>query len=311
VKILFTGGSSFTGHWFITELARAGHEVVATFRSPRDGYSDVRKTRVDSLVTICRPVFQCSFGSERFFEQVEAGEHWDALCHHAAETADYKSPDFDTLAAVESNTRGVEAALTALARRGCRRLVITGSVFENDEGAGSEELPAFSPYGLSKALTAQIFRYHAGIRELRLGKFVIPNPFGPLEEPRFTSYLARSWYEGKTPVVNTPVYVRDNIHVSLLSKAYRQFVEKLGTGHGLEKIGPSGYVESQGAFAGRLAAAMSPRLGIPCPLELCEQEEFPEPRVRINTDVLDADELGWNETEAWDELGEYYRATFA
>ena len=140
---------------------------------------------------------------------------------------------------------------------------------------------------------------------------MIPNPFGPLEDPRFTSYLARSWFEGKTPAVSTPAYVRDNIHVSLLSKAYRHFVENLGTGPGLEKINPSGYVESQGAFAQRLAAAMSPRLGIPCPLELREQEEFGEPRVRINTDVLDADDLGWNESNAWDELGEYYRATFA
>ena len=33
MKILFTGGSSFTGSWFIRELAAAGHEVTAIFRS--------------------------------------------------------------------------------------------------------------------------------------------------------------------------------------------------------------------------------------------------------------------------------------
>ena len=32
MKILFTGGSSFTGMWFIRELAAAGHEVTAVFR---------------------------------------------------------------------------------------------------------------------------------------------------------------------------------------------------------------------------------------------------------------------------------------
>jgi len=32
MKILFTGGSSFTGYWFIKELVAAGHEVVAAFR---------------------------------------------------------------------------------------------------------------------------------------------------------------------------------------------------------------------------------------------------------------------------------------
>ena len=33
MKILFTGGSSFTGSRFIRELAAAGHEVTAIFRA--------------------------------------------------------------------------------------------------------------------------------------------------------------------------------------------------------------------------------------------------------------------------------------
>lgn len=32
-----------------------------------------------------------------------------------------------------------------------------------------------------------------------------------------------------------------------------------------------------------------------CPLELLEQTEFPEPRVRMNTDPLDPGDLGWGE----------------
>ena len=32
MKILFTGGSSFTGYWFVRELAAAGHDVTAVFR---------------------------------------------------------------------------------------------------------------------------------------------------------------------------------------------------------------------------------------------------------------------------------------
>ena len=63
---------------------------------------------------------------------------------------------------------------------GCNKILLTGSVFENDEGAGSRDLRAFSPYGLSKGFTWQLFRYHAQIRSMTLGKFVIPNPFGPL-----------------------------------------------------------------------------------------------------------------------------------
>ena len=40
--------------------------------------------------------------------------------------------------------------LDLLMAAGCSKIVLTGSVFENDEGAGSEPREAFSPYGLVK-----------------------------------------------------------------------------------------------------------------------------------------------------------------
>jgi nucleoside-diphosphate-sugar epimerase len=310
MKILFTGGSSFTGHWFIQELAHAGHEIVAIFRSPPDGYEGVRRERVRRLQGLCRGVFRSGFGDPGFFDLIRAEDGWDVLCHHAADTTDYKSPDFDVMTAVAGNTRNLSSVLDALAQRGCRAVLLTGSIFENDEGAGSEGLPAFSPYGLSKGLTAQIFRHCATASGIRLGKFVIPNPFGPFEEPRFTSYLVQSWYKGETPSVTTPAYVRDNIHVSLLVKVYARFLEGLVDGTAPEKINPSGYAESQGAFAGRLAEEMRRRLDLPCELHLRKQTEFLEPRVRINTDVPDVEGIGWSEVQAWDELADYYRHTF-
>jgi nucleoside-diphosphate-sugar epimerase len=183
---------------------------------------------------------------------------------------------------------------------------LTGSVFEGGEGAGSQGLPDFSPYGLSKALTAQVFRFYCARAEVGLGKFIIPNPFGPYEGPRFTSYLMKNWLAGTTPVCSSPSYVRDNIHVSLLAKVYSRFAEQLPA-TGFTRINPSGYAESQGSFTLRMAREMHPRLQLPCPVELTKQVDFPEPRVRINTDPADADALGWDESAAWDELARYYR----
>ena len=44
MRIVFTGGSSFTGYWFIKELAAAGHEVIATFQHQLDEYPDAAPT---------------------------------------------------------------------------------------------------------------------------------------------------------------------------------------------------------------------------------------------------------------------------
>jgi nucleoside-diphosphate-sugar epimerase len=84
------------------------------------------------------------------------------------------------------------ATLKFLQAKGCNRVIVTGSVFEPNEG-GEGDTRAVSPYGLSKGLTFHVFKYFAETLGMQLGKFVIPNPFGPYEEPRFTAYLIRSW----------------------------------------------------------------------------------------------------------------------
>jgi len=309
LKILFTGASSFTGYWFVREMAAAGHEVTTTFRRPAVEYTDVRRKRVDGISNSSKPVYGLGFGTPEFVELIKQGR-FDLLCHHAADVTNYKSADFNTLEAVAGNTRNIAAVLGAFTSAGGKSVLLTGSVFESDEGAGSEGLPAFSPYGLSKAITHQMFRHYSRAAGLSLGKFVIPNPFGPMEEPRFTAYLVKNWFAGKTPSVETPAYVRDNIHVSLLAKSYAKYAGEMLSGRALPKANPSGYVESQGAFALRFAREMKPRLGVPCEVELKVQTQFAEPRVRINTDQPDAVTLGWNEGGAWDELAAYYRQTY-
>jgi len=305
VRILFTGASSFTGTWFVRELAAAGHDVTAVFTRTAEEYPDeIRRERLALVAALCRPVHGVSFGDARFLELVEGGG-WDVLAHHAADVTDYKSRDFDAVAALRNNTRELGSVLAALEAGGCRRVLLTGSVFEGGEGCGSEGLPDFSPYGLSKSLTARTFRYYCERAGLGLGKFVIPNPFGAHEEPRFTAYLMRTWMAGETPGCATPAYVRDNIHVSLLAKVYARFALDLPD-RGFVRVNPCGYVETQGAFARRVASEMSPRLDHDCRVDLAEQTDFPEPRVRVNTDVPDTEELGWNEADAWDSMARWY-----
>jgi nucleoside-diphosphate-sugar epimerase len=310
VRILFTGASSFTGCWFVGELAAAGHEVTAVFRRRPEEYSEpLRRRRVQRALESCRGVYGCAFGDDAFLALVREQGPWDLLCHHGADVTNYKSPDFDVPAAVSNNAHRLPEVLAAMSAAGCRRVLLTGSVFECGEGAGSEGLPAFSPYGLSKALTAEMFRFYAARAGLALGKFVIPNPFGPFEEPRFTAYLMKSWFAGAIPSVQTPAYVRDNIHVSLLARAYARFAEELPAGPAYRKLNPSGYIETQGAFAQRFGREMARRLDMPCAVELKQQTAFDEPRIRINTDPLDAAGYGWDESRAWDEIAEYYRRT--
>lgn len=305
MRILFTGASSFTGYWFVRELAAAGHEVTAACRG--DGrYEGLRAERVRKLGEFCETRYGCAFGNDDFLALTKA--HFDVLCHHGAEVGDYRSPDFDPYRAAAANLYRLPEVLRTLKDRGCGRLVLTGTVFEANEGAGSAPLRAFSPYGLSKTLTATSAAFYAEREGFTFEKFVIPNPFGPYEEPRFTAYLMRTWLAGDTARVQVPSYVRDNIHVSLLAKAYAAFVGAGPPAGGVRRLNPSFYPESQGAFAERVRREAIVRLDQPCRIEFGTQSEFPEPPVRINTDLCDTARLGWSEAQAWDDFVQYYQA---
>lgn len=305
MKALLTGASSFSGFWFAQALAEQGVQVVAPLRGALDSYSGIRGARVRRLEEIATVVPQTEFGSPKFFDVFDRTE-CELLCHHAARVIDYRSPDFDVNLALAENTRGFKALSERLGARACAAVLLTGSVFEPDEGAGTEPRRAFSPYGLSKALTASVVRHWCEIAGLPLGKFVIANPFGPLEEPRFCAYLVKSWASGQTPEVRTPLYVRDNIHITLLAKAYADFALEIVQSKRPARRAPTLYVENQGAFAERFAREMSQRVRSPCPVKIGVQTDFSEPMVRINTDPLDASRLAWNEAKAWDEIAAYY-----
>ena len=302
-----TGASSFTGYWFAHALNEAGVEVVAPLRTAAAGYREgVRAERVRRLKSVAEIVESAPFGSERFLALAKTAG-CEVLCHHAARVGDYRSPDFDIPAALAENTANLRAVLEAMGRGRLKAVVLTGSVFEEGEGAGEAPLRAFSPYGLSKGLTAGVFRLRCGEAGAPLARFVIPNPFGPLEEPRFCAYLMRTWRKRETARVMTPLYVRDNIHVSLLARAYAKFVAEAAADAGRFKLNPSGYVETQGAFAERFAAQIRPRLKLACALEQGVQTDFSEPFMRVNVDSAARYVGGFDEASAWDEAAEGYR----
>jgi len=306
VKILFTGASSFTGFWFVRKLAEAGHEVICPLRSGGTGLTALKQLRLDRLSDVARIIPNSPFGSERFLEI--ASEGIDLLCHHGAEVGDYRSPDFNVLGALRSNTLNLREVLRAT---GGKPMMVTGSVFEQVEGVGGGFSGAFSPYGLSKGITWQYLRHYCQSHGVPLGKFVIPNPFGPFEEPRFTAYLMKMWKEGKVAEVKTPDYVRDNIPVDLLAMSYCSFAERLLSVQTMQESpvfgNPSGYIGLQSEFVDRIAREVRKRTGWPCGFVLAKQTDFSEPTRRTNTQTLLGAISSWSEKTFWDEFTDYYQ----
>ena len=206
--------------------------------------------------------------------------------------------DYEFEAAFANNTRSMRQVCIALASKSCQKVIVSGSIFE--EG---DEL--FSPHGLVKRMTAETTTFYGNQSGMHVSKFVIPNPFGPLDNPKLIDYLCREWYAGRTPQIRTPLYVRDNIPVDLLAHGFVYWVEECPNTVGTSAFTPSGYISSMGEFVDKVAAEMRPRLGLACAVEMGSQTDFSQPMVLVNDTPLQHMFSEWNETEFWDLLAEH------
>jgi len=304
--VLLTGASSFTGMWIAEALASAGFEVVAPLLRERSDYDAERLARIARVAAVAEVVYARPFGSDAFLDLLRGRPDIAALAHHAADVTGYRDPGFDATAAFARNLAGAPAVLQALAGQGARAALVTGTVFEAGEGGSPEAPLAVTPYGLSKTLTNIAFQHHAAWAGLRFGRFVIPSPYGALEQQRsFPAYLFRSWAAGETPVVRTPLYLRDHLPAPLLARAYaEQLAALLRDPQGPSVSRPSGWIATQGAFAEKVVAEAGRRLGRDCPVAFAEQTEFPEPLRRVNAEP--APREGWDETAFWDDYVGWY-----
>lgn len=297
MRVLCTGPTSFSGAYFIEELSRAGHQVLTTFTNPVASYTGIRGLRAQKVMQCAQYFEGVSFGDQRFLEIVKE-EAVDVFCHHGAWTANYNSMDYDFQSAFANNTRNLPEVCQGLASNGCRAIVISASIFEG----GIQGSEAFSPHGLIKQITSQSTEFYAKQAGLHFSRFVIANPFGALDNPKLIDYLCREWFVGNTPEIRTPLYVRDNIHVELLAKAFVYWLENLPLDQATSTFSPAGYVSTMQDFVEKVAVEMRSRLSLDCQVAFAKQSDFSQPMLLVNDAPVAHLFDDWKESEAWDAL---------
>lgn len=302
MRALLSGASSFTGTWFASALAGRGFAVTAVHRRPLDAYPPLARRRLARLEGRVRLVRLPGLASPEATALLDRGR-FDLLCLHGAEVGDHRSPSFDVVGSLLATTAGLGPLLDRFAEAGGRAVLVTGSIFEADEGSGPEPRRAFNPYGLAKTLIWQTIRFEVERRGLLLGKVTIAHPVGPLDKPGLVPELLAAWCRGEPGRIRRPQLVRDFLPVDALALAYAETARRLVEEARAIRLTPSHWPETVGAFARRLVAAIGPRTGLACALRLADPPEpTDEPPARVGTDPLRAFAPDWDEGRFWDAL---------
>lgn len=304
-RILLTGVSSFTGCWFAKVLHERGYQVVCPVPREKKFYDDLKKERLDYLPPGVQVVFNCPFGSSLFIDLL--ANQFDLLCLHGSYVLGYGKDTFLYSEAIRQNLFRVEDVLGKSLEFGVKGVVWTSSVFENaiELKIKNPQPPPWYRYALSKKISGISLKHLCWESGIEFGRFVISNPFGPLQDRKLGHHLARNFLEKNAFELKTPHYVRDMIHVRHLASAYHKMVDSFFTPKPLSYLDPCEYVSSLLDFARTFYDEFSNRLGYSCGVSGCDMD-FIEPRTLTNeTEVSDLIE-DYNPASCWDELLRYY-----
>jgi len=303
LRVLLTGVSSFSGSAFGAELAARGHQVTGILSQPRAAYDGVRAERLAMLGRSISFVESAPMGSDALTSAIAELDAIDVVGLHHATVGDFRSPAYDLGSAVTSATKGAAQMAVDTVSKGATAVVFTRSVFESGFGVTDEVRP-IGVYAIAKSATAELWRERFRSLEVTMKDFVIANPVGALEEPRFISYLAQQWQIGNTPMLRSPQNVRDNVPIGLLAAAYADSIEDAVLGDATT-VAPSHWVGSNLEFAQRLGREFGARWGIDCNVGIDPDRDNSEPRVRIASDRVEF-ESATAETAFWNEYATHY-----
>ena len=300
MRVLLTGASSFTGCWIAQALLDRGAGVVAPLGGSRDEGDPLRQRRLARLAERCALVGEAGMGTSRLLDLAASEGPFDLVWLHGAEVGAFRRPDYDPLAAAAVTTAGAGDLMGASR---CAGVIVTGSVFEADEGRGDGAHGAIGAYGLAKTLAWQMLRFAAEERGLSITKLVIAHPFGPLEKPGLTTALLRAWSEGTPAILRHPTMVRDFLPVTWLAGAAADLALTPCAAWPARRT-PSAFAEPVASFARRFADALRARCGFACEVRMAA-EPSSEPALRVGLERVSetADPTAcdhfWNEYVAW------------
>lgn len=220
LRVAITGASSFTAFWAARAFSAQGARVTALCkRGSLEAYDGLKRKRLELLSSQVDLHFgvKGEDGSMAFWIETHRPDVW---IHHHHSMENYKTPSYDMVRADRVGVDPLKEIFASLKKSGAKGVIFSGSYMEPGEG-GTKNPANASPFAVSSQRTWEAVQERCREFEFPLGKVVIPNPIGPLEnEDRIVPLLMKN-AKAKTPfhVANAESIV-DCLPVKTLASVY-------------------------------------------------------------------------------------------
>lgn len=243
--IVITGASSFTGFHFTLEIAKY-KKIICFSHKKFSSYKDLKKTRLQILKKNknIKLIFNCSFGSEKMIRVIKSYKNI-CFCFHHAQTLNAKDDfKFSFLESFNQDLYNIDNFFKKCSNN-IKKIIFSSSIFQKEH---SKQLIDFNKYSLNKSITLETLKFFCHKFNIRLINFVISNPFGVLEDRRYSFYLLNNWINKSTPIVGSPDFIREYIYIDDLKKLYFN-ATKLNLNKNYKEIKPRGLKMTNLKFA--------------------------------------------------------------
>lgn len=240
--VIMSGVSSFTGYWFAKELKEAGVETIGTLTREINEYTGLERARIELLQArgvVIRD--QLPTQSKKYLELLDSFDR-PTLALHGAPTAATKNADYvRTISEIYATIP--ELFFELKQKKGS--VIVTESAYQYLNKSVSRD------YGIAKAVLSEIYTGYAEKLGLDISRFVIGNPFGPLQGGRLASYIMECLSKQHKVELKKPDDIQNNQLIFPLAREYSALAQsnpKLRP----RTLVPIQYVETNRQFLRRL-----------------------------------------------------------
>ncbi len=211
-----TGGSSLTGSSIAAFFHRNDWKVSALFTKPSlADYSPLQRQRIETLP--CDLCYGIRVEDDSCAQWIRKHQP-DLWIHHHHYMEDFRSKAYDYHRANAVCIEPLERIVDALDSSGCKRIIYSGTYFEEPR---QEQIEEFYPYVVSKLQVWAELLALCAKRDINIGKVVIPNVVDPFENrdralPDFYEHVV----EGREFQLHSPDNIIDSLPAGHLAQTY-------------------------------------------------------------------------------------------